>query len=130
MVAAPHIPRRCRLRFLLPSRLAPLDGLLGLQYSPPTPRPTGTAAQLERYFHHPSAIARSPWNSPAGKTPYFGAPSNAPAGGYANTVPGAAYNRASRSTIGGVGDTTIPSPGWLSKLPLPGIGLHDPLHGR
>ena len=36
----------------------------------------------------------------------------------------------SRSTIGGVKDTTIPSPGWSSKQPLPGIGLHDPLHGR
>ena len=36
----------------------------------------------------------------------------------------------SRSTIGGVGDTTIPSPGWSTKQPLPGIGLHDPLHGR
>ena len=32
--------------------------------------------------------------------------------------------------IGGGGDTTIPSPGRLSKQPLPGIGLHDPLHGR
>ena len=36
----------------------------------------------------------------------------------------------SRSTIGGVGDTTIPSPGWSTKQPLPGVGLHDPLHGR
>ena len=33
----------------------------------------------------------------------------------------------SRSTIGGVGSMTIPS---SSKEPLPGIGLHDPLHGR
>ena len=33
------------------------------------------------------------------------------------------------STIG-VGDTTISSPGWSSKQPLPGIGLLDPLHGR
>ena len=32
--------------------------------------------------------------------------------------------------IGGGGDTTIPSPGWLSKQPLPGIRLHDPLHDR
>ena len=36
----------------------------------------------------------------------------------------------SRSTIGGVGDTTIPSPVWSSKQPFPGIGLHDPQHGR
>ena len=36
----------------------------------------------------------------------------------------------SRSTIGGAGDTTIMSPGWSSKLPLPGIGLHDPLYDR
>ena len=36
----------------------------------------------------------------------------------------------SRSTIGGVGDTTIPSQGWSTKQSLPGIGLHDPLHGR
>ena len=32
--------------------------------------------------------------------------------------------------IGGGGDTTIPSPGMAPKQPLPGIGLHDPLHGR
>ena len=38
--------------------------------------------------------------------------------------------RMSRSTIGGVGDTTIPSPVWSSKQSLSGIGLHDPLHGR
>ena len=30
----------------------------------------------------------------------------------------------------GGGDTTIPSPGRSPKQPLPGIGLHDPLHGR
>ena len=36
----------------------------------------------------------------------------------------------SRSTIGKCGDTTIPSPGRSPKQPLPGIGLHDPLHGR
>ena len=36
----------------------------------------------------------------------------------------------SRSTIGGGGDSTIPSPRWSSKQPLPGIGLHDPLHDR
>ena len=34
------------------------------------------------------------------------------------------------STIGEGGDTTIPSPGRSPKHPLPGIGLHDPLHGR
>ena len=28
------------------------------------------------------------------------------------------------------GDATISSPGWASKQPLPGIGLHDPLHDR
>ena len=33
-------------------------------------------------------------------------------------------------TIGGGGDTTIPSPGKTPKQPLPGMGLHDPLHGR
>ena len=36
----------------------------------------------------------------------------------------------SRSTIGEGGDKTIPSPGRSPKQPLPGIGLHDPLHGR
>ena len=36
----------------------------------------------------------------------------------------------SRSTNGEGGDTTIPSPGRSPKQPLPGIGLHDPLHGR
>ena len=36
----------------------------------------------------------------------------------------------SRSTIGGAGGTSIPSPEWSPKQPLPGIGLHDPLHGR
>ena len=30
----------------------------------------------------------------------------------------------------GGGDTTIPSPGRSPKQPYPGIGLHDPLHGR
>ena len=34
------------------------------------------------------------------------------------------------STIGGGGDTTIVSPGRSPKQPIPGIGLHDPLHGR
>ena len=34
------------------------------------------------------------------------------------------------STIGGGGDTTILSPGRSPEQPLPGIGLHDPLHGR
>ena len=34
------------------------------------------------------------------------------------------------STIGGGGDTTIPSPGRSPKQLLPGIGLHDPLHDR
>ena len=34
------------------------------------------------------------------------------------------------STIGGGGDTTIPSPERSPKQLLPGIGLHDPLHGR
>ena len=33
-------------------------------------------------------------------------------------------------TIAGGGDTTIPFPGRSPKQPLPGIGLHDPLHGR
>ena len=36
----------------------------------------------------------------------------------------------SRSTNEEGGDTTIPSPGKSLKQPLPGIGLHDPLHGR
>ena len=30
----------------------------------------------------------------------------------------------------GGGDTTIPSPEMAPKQPLPGTGLHDPLHGR
>ena len=34
------------------------------------------------------------------------------------------------STIGKGGDATIPSPRRSSKQPLPGIGLHDLLHGR
>ena len=34
------------------------------------------------------------------------------------------------STIGEGGDTMILSPGRSPKQPLPGIGLHDPLHGR
>ena len=34
------------------------------------------------------------------------------------------------STIGEGGDTTIPSLGRSLKHPRPGIGLHDPLHGR
>ena len=31
---------------------------------------------------------------------------------------------------GGGGDTTMPSPGMAPKQPLPGIRLHDLLHGR
>ena len=38
--------------------------------------------------------------------------------------------RSSVSTIEGSGDTTIPSPRVATKQPLPGIGLHDPLHVR
>ena len=34
------------------------------------------------------------------------------------------------STIGEGGDTTISSPGRSPKHPLPGMRLHDPLHGR
>ena len=34
------------------------------------------------------------------------------------------------STTGEGGDTTISSPGRSSKQPLPGMRLHDPLHGR
>ena len=34
------------------------------------------------------------------------------------------------STIGEGGDTTISVPGRSPKQPLPGIGLHDLLHGR
>ena len=40
-------------------------------------------------------------------------------------------NRHTRgSTIGRGGDTTISSPGRSPKQPLPGMRLHDPLHGR
>ena len=46
------------------------------------------------------------------------------------TAPAAVESRASVPTIGGGEDTTIPSPGRSPKQPLPGIGLHDPLHGR
>ena len=35
----------------------------------------------------------------------------------------------SASTIGGGGGTTIPSLGMAPKQPLPGIALHNPLHG-
>ena len=42
----------------------------------------------------------------------------------------ASVKQLSVSTIGGGGDTTIPFPGNSRKQPLPGIGLHDPLHGR
>ena len=38
--------------------------------------------------------------------------------------------RQSVLTIGGSGDTTISPPGMTPKQPLPGIGLHDPTHGR
>ena len=31
---------------------------------------------------------------------------------------------------GEIENTTIPSPRRSPKQPLPGIGLHDPLHGR
>ena len=39
-------------------------------------------------------------------------------------------NPARGSTIGEGGETTISSPGRPPKQPLPGTGLHDPLHGR
>ena len=41
-----------------------------------------------------------------------------------------AHLHPSRSTIETGGDTTIPSPGRSPKQPLPGIGLHNPLHDR
>ena len=41
-----------------------------------------------------------------------------------------AHEPTSVSTFGGGGDTTISSPGMATKQPLPGIGLHDSLHGR
>ena len=34
------------------------------------------------------------------------------------------------STFGEGRDTTIPSPGRSPEQPLPGMRLHDPLHGR
>ena len=40
------------------------------------------------------------------------------------------YVCVSCSTIGKGGDATIPSPRRSPKQPLPGIGLHDVLHGR
>ena len=47
------------------------------------------------------------------------------------TVSATPFNRvSSRSTNEEGGDTTIPSPGRSPKQTLPGIGLHDPLHGR
>ena len=39
-------------------------------------------------------------------------------------------NRRVFQRLGGGGGLTIPSPGRSPKQPLPGIGLHDPLHGR
>ena len=52
-------------------------------------------------------------------TPYVSAP-------LATTTPA---HEVRRSTIGGAGDTTIPSPGWSPKQPFPRIGLHDLLYG-
>ena len=40
------------------------------------------------------------------------------------------HEQKSRSTIGGSEDTTIPSPGWSPKQPLPRVGLHDLPYGR
>ena len=40
-----------------------------------------------------------------------------------------AYECSRGSTVGEGGDTTISSTGRLSKRPLPGMRLHDPLHG-
>ena len=40
------------------------------------------------------------------------------------------HGRSRGSTIGEGGDTVISSPGMSPKLPLPGIKLHNPLHGR
>ena len=121
MVAAPHKPRRCLPPF--PSSfhlISPLDGLLGLQYPSPTSRPTGTTARLERYFHLTwSAMVLQfsmsnqqptgfPWNSPAGKTPNFGAPSSTPAGGHTNIAPGAAYNLAGAGVAATAAFTSTP----------------------
>ena len=49
---------------------------------------------------------------------------------YAYSVPYANVRHLRGSTTGEGGDTTISSPGGLPKQPLPGIGLHNPLHGR
>ena len=40
------------------------------------------------------------------------------------------HGRSRGSTIGDGGDTAISFPGMSPKLPLPGIRLHNPLHGR
>ena len=48
-----------------------------------------------------------------------------------NSITGTGLNGfLSCSTIGEGGDTLILSPRRSPKQPLPGIGLHDPLHGR
>ena len=49
-------------------------------------------------------------------------------GGRARALIGREVQRG--STIGEGGDTTILSPGRSPKQPLPGMRLHDPLHGR
>ena len=52
----------------------------------------------------------SPWSQPAGKTPYYGAPSNALAGGYSNTAPGAPYNHVGAGTTAPAAFTPTPPP--------------------
>lgn len=63
------------------------------------------------------------------KTPYFGAPSNAPAGGYANTAPGVAYNCAGAGATTPVAFTLTPAPQGDPKIAQPGP-LYAATHAR
>ena len=124
MVAAQHKPRRCLLPFSFfpPSRLTLPDGVLGLQSTSRTPRPTGTGVRVARYFYLTrSAMALQfimsnqqstgfSWSSPAGNTSNFGAPSSTPGGGHANAAPGATYNLAGAGAAATAVFTLAPVP--------------------
>ena len=74
---------------------------------------------------------RAPRNHlPENKDTIINLAKRAPGGASEPKVPPVEESLRRSPTIGEGGDTTISSPGRSPKQHLPGIGLHDPLHGR
>ena len=122
MVAAPHKPRRCLplffffFHFISPSSMDSLDfnthrlrlvqRVLRSDWDGTSTNSSAMALPFGMSNQQPTG---SLWNSPAGKTPNFGAPSSTTAGGHANTAPGAAYNLAEAGAAATAAFTRTPA---------------------